>query len=75
MKRLDYVGHAERWDDVVIDGDLQEPNFIAFYVYTGVVRAIAGWGRDQAMAAVIPLMTVRHDWTVSELRDALSTYG
>jgi NADPH-dependent 2,4-dienoyl-CoA reductase/sulfur reductase-like enzyme len=75
MKRLDYVGHAERWDEVVIDGDLQEPNFTAFYIYTGVVRAIAGWGRDHAMAAVIPLMTERHDWTVSELRGALSAYG
>jgi pyruvate/2-oxoglutarate dehydrogenase complex dihydrolipoamide dehydrogenase (E3) component len=74
-QRLDYVGHAECWDEVIIDGDLREPKFIAFYVQAGVVKAVAGWGRDHAMAAVIPLMTERHDWTTGALCNALRVYA
>lgn len=70
-KRLDYVGHASEWDGVVIDGDLQAPDFTAFYVTNGSVKAVAGWGRDQAMAAAVGLMDRRHDWTVEALRAAL----
>jgi NADPH-dependent 2,4-dienoyl-CoA reductase/sulfur reductase-like enzyme/nitrite reductase/ring-hydroxylating ferredoxin subunit len=72
LKRLDYVGHAEDWDGVVVDGDLVKPEFTAFYVRDGMVQAVAGWSRDQAMATAIPLMTERHDWTVAELRQALA---
>lgn len=72
LKRLDYVGHAEAWDEVVIDGDLAKPEFTAFYVAGGVVQAVAGWGRDQPMAASIPLMSARQDWTVGELRRTLA---
>ena len=72
LKRLDYVGHAEAWDEVIIDGDLEKPEFTAFYVAGGVVRAVAGWGRDKPMAASIPLMSGRQDWTVAELRRALA---
>ena len=71
-KRLDYVGHAETWDDVVIDGDLEKPEFTAFYVQGGTVAAVAGWGRDQAMARTIGLMTDRRDWTVAALQSALA---
>jgi len=70
-KRLDYVGHAEAWDDVVVDGDLEAPEFLAFYVCGGNVAAVAGWGRDRQMAQAIHRMTDRRDWTVAELRDAL----
>jgi len=31
-KRLDYVGHAAAWDEVVVDGDLMKPEFTAFYI-------------------------------------------
>ena len=71
-QRLDYVGHAEAWDEIVVDGDLEKPEFLAFYVRRGVVQAVAGWQRDLQMASVIGLMTARQDWPVEELRQALT---
>lgn len=71
-KRLDYVGHAETWDEVVVDGNLEKPEFCAFYVQDSKVRAVAGWGRDRQMAAAIGLMSDRADWSVAELRQALA---
>ena len=73
MKRLDYVGHAEQWDEVVVDGDLEKPEFLAYYVRDGQVAAIAGWDRDEQMAASIGLLTERRSWTVEELRKALGS--
>ena len=70
-KRLDYVGHAEAWDELVVDGDLEQPEFVAFYVRDGKVAAVAGWERDRQMARAIGLITDRRDWTVAELRQAL----
>ena len=72
-KRLDYAGHAERWDQVVVDGDLQKPEFLAFYVCDGTVRAVAGWDRDREMAAITALMAERRDWTVLTLRERLAS--
>jgi NADPH-dependent 2,4-dienoyl-CoA reductase/sulfur reductase-like enzyme/nitrite reductase/ring-hydroxylating ferredoxin subunit len=71
LKRLDYVGHAEVWDAEVIDGDLQKPEFIAYYLKDGVVAAVAGWGRDQQMACILALMEERHEWKLDTLREAL----
>jgi apoptosis-inducing factor 3 len=71
-KRLDYVGHAENWDEVAIDGDLKKPEFTAFYVKGGSVQAVAGWGRDQAMARAIGLLRNRSDWDLPALRAALA---
>jgi NADPH-dependent 2,4-dienoyl-CoA reductase/sulfur reductase-like enzyme/nitrite reductase/ring-hydroxylating ferredoxin subunit len=73
MKRLDYVGHAPTWDDLVIDGDLRKPQFLAYYGVAGRVAAIAGWDQDKKMAAAIGLMQQRQDWTVAALRAALAT--
>ena len=70
-KRLDYVGHAGTWDRVVIDGTLDPPDFLAFYVRDETVRAVAGFGRDTQMAAAIGLLTDRRDWPVEALRQAL----
>ena len=66
MKRLDYVGHAAAWDELVVHGDLGEPDFLAYYVKDGVVRAAAGLGRDQQTAALIELFGMR-EWTAAEL--------
>ena len=75
MQRLDYVGHAERWDDVVMEGDTEAPSFLAYYVAEGRVAALAGWRRDRQMAAAIHLMTERRDWTQPALREALREWA
>ena len=41
-KRLDYVGYAKNWDHVIIDGGTEPPDFLAYYVAGGMVRAVAG---------------------------------
>ena len=70
MKRLDYVGHAEAWDRVVLHGDLGKPEFLAYYVKDGVVAAAAGLGRDRDTAALVELFTLRRSWTPDELGDS-----
>jgi apoptosis-inducing factor 3 len=67
LKRLDYVGHASTWDEIVIHGDLGKPEFIAYYVKDGHVAAAAGLDRDRDMAALIELFTQRHRWDAGEL--------
>ena len=71
LKRLDYVGHAEPRDELVIDGDLTTPEFVAFYIRAGHVAAVAGWDRDQQMAMAIHLMTERRKWPLAALRETL----
>ena len=44
---LRYVGHASRWDEVRIDGDIESGAFIARYYDQGEHRASAGVGRDR----------------------------
>ena len=53
---LRYVGHAEDWDEVVVDGSLDDRQFVAAYVEGGVVRALAAVGRDRDAAAFHRLM-------------------
>jgi NADPH-dependent 2,4-dienoyl-CoA reductase/sulfur reductase-like enzyme/nitrite reductase/ring-hydroxylating ferredoxin subunit len=67
MKRLDYIGHADKWDEVVVHGDLGKPEFLAYYVRHGLVMAAVGIDRDQDTAALIALFEMRRDWTASEL--------
>ena len=67
LKRLDYIGHAERWDNIVVHGDIEKPEFLAYYVKDGVVAAACGLDRDSDTAALIELMTMRRNRTATEL--------
>src|SRR3546814_2000491 len=42
-----YVGHALRWDEIRIDGDVQSGAFTARYFEAGELRASASIGRDR----------------------------
>jgi 3-phenylpropionate/trans-cinnamate dioxygenase ferredoxin reductase subunit len=65
--KIEYVGHAARWDEVVIRGSVEEGKLIGFYLVDGVVRAAAGLDRggdpeldlDGEMAACAHLISGR----------------
>ena len=44
---INYVGHAERWDKVAIDGDIAERDCVLRYLRDGRVLAVASIYRDR----------------------------
>jgi 3-phenylpropionate/trans-cinnamate dioxygenase ferredoxin reductase subunit len=67
--KLEYVGHAQNWDDFVVRGSLAEGKLIGFYLTQGVVQAAVGLDRggdpeldrDSDMAACVRLVAMRAD--------------
>jgi len=53
---LRYVGHVSSWEETVLTGDLEEKQFIAYYVRGGRVLAAAGANVNLKMAALAELM-------------------
>jgi apoptosis-inducing factor 3 len=53
---LAYVGHAAQWDEIIFDSQVEEKNFLAFYVKGDQIRAVAGMNRDREMAMIEDLM-------------------
>jgi len=53
---LHYVGHADRWEEVVIHGDLEAGEFMAFYVESNQILAVLANGYTQELIAIAELM-------------------
>jgi len=53
---MQYVGHADKFDEVLIDGDLDGGKFMAFYIHNNQTKAALGMGRDKEMVIVQELM-------------------
>ncbi|MGB3297343.1 MAG: FAD-dependent oxidoreductase [Phormidesmis sp.] len=68
--KLRYIGHAEKWDDVVIQGSLDDKSFLAFYVQNDRVMAVAGAGRDQDIAAISELMRIGDMPAVNDVKES-----
>jgi 3-phenylpropionate/trans-cinnamate dioxygenase ferredoxin reductase component len=43
--KLEYAGHATRWDRFVVRGSLEERRLVGFYIAGGIVRAVVGFDR------------------------------
>ena len=56
---LQYVGHADLSDDLVIRGNLEEPEWSAFFVRDGVVRAAFAIDRAEDIMVARELITAR----------------
>jgi 3-phenylpropionate/trans-cinnamate dioxygenase ferredoxin reductase subunit len=67
---LEYVGPAERWDEVVWRGDREAGEFSAWYLDGGSVVAALSVGRSEDLAHARTLIESGAD--VSEHRDALA---
>jgi hypothetical protein len=67
--RLNYVGHAERWDAIIYRGTPEQKQFIAFYVSEGQLQAAAGCGHDQDLVALEFVLQQNLPLTVEQMRD------
>jgi 3-phenylpropionate/trans-cinnamate dioxygenase ferredoxin reductase component len=43
--KLEYIGHARKWDRFVVRGSLDERKFVGFYLQAGKLRAAVGLNR------------------------------
>ncbi|KST63851.1 FAD-dependent oxidoreductase [Mastigocoleus testarum] len=57
--KLRYTGHAQDWDEIIFQGEIEEQKFLAFYVKNNQILAVAGCGRDKDIAAITELMRLR----------------
>jgi NADPH-dependent 2,4-dienoyl-CoA reductase/sulfur reductase-like enzyme len=64
-----YAGHAEDWDEMIIDGEVSEKKFLAFYLKDNQVLAVASNNRDRDMAAVTELMRLQQMPPIEKLRE------
>ncbi|MEH2153072.1 FAD-dependent oxidoreductase [Nostoc sp.] len=65
---LRYIGHAQSWDEMIVDGDLQKQQFVAFYIKNNQVLAVATSDQDTEAAAISELMRLNQMPTGEELR-------
>jgi NADPH-dependent 2,4-dienoyl-CoA reductase/sulfur reductase-like enzyme/nitrite reductase/ring-hydroxylating ferredoxin subunit len=52
----DYLGHAEDWDEIVVDGKVDEQDFLAYYIKDQAVQAVAGCGRSRQTIAALEIL-------------------
>jgi 3-phenylpropionate/trans-cinnamate dioxygenase ferredoxin reductase subunit len=75
--KLEYVGHATKWDELVIRGSLEEGRLIGFYLQEGLMQAAVGLDRggdpeldtDSEMAACARLVGMRARPAAGQLTD------
>jgi apoptosis-inducing factor 3 len=68
-QRLNYVGYAAQWDEVLLWGDLTKRSILAFYVREGEVVAALGLEHDTELAAIEELMRIGRMPAPAALRD------
>jgi apoptosis-inducing factor 3 len=68
-QRLNYIGQAPKWDEIIFWGDPARRDFIAFYVRGGNVIAIAGINHDTELAIFEDLMRLGQLPPVDAVRD------
>jgi len=66
---LQYVGHAERWDDIVVRGSIEERDFVAFFMLDGKIHGAFGLNRGGEIMVVKSLLAGRIAVDEEELRD------
>ena len=66
--RYNYVGHVEKWDEIIFEGDPEKPPFLAHYIQGGRLRATFGFGREADVAALHELLRLGQSPTAAELR-------
>ena len=56
-KTVQYIGYAQDFDEVHIEGDVMANKFVAYYIKNGKILAVAG---QQMSGAILTLMEAMH---------------
>jgi len=64
-----YVGHAKKWDEIIVHGNLSDLDFIVFYAKNNQIYAAAGNNRDREIAAIEELMRLNKMPSPDEIRN------
>jgi 3-phenylpropionate/trans-cinnamate dioxygenase ferredoxin reductase subunit len=67
--RLEYEGFAVEWDQLIVRGSLEGRDFLAFYVWNGIVVAAAGMNRGRDVRRCSALIKARRPVDPAALRD------
>src|SRR5712691_2399577 len=67
--RLEYMGFATQWDELVIRGSMEERNFVGFYLKGGLVEAAVGLDRGKDVRRSAGLIRSRQPVDPAALRD------
>ena len=67
-QRMNHVGFAAKWDEMIFDGDPANPPFIAYYLRDGRAVAAVGTHRDADLAVMHELLRLHRAPTLAELR-------
>jgi hypothetical protein len=66
---IGYVGHAMEWEEEIVHGDLDDRDFMIYYVRGGRVLAGAAMGRDRQLSALHELMALEREPFAEDLRE------
>ena len=55
-QNYEYLGHADRWDDEIVIGDIEKQNFVAFLLQGQRVAAAVACGRERLTAMLVERM-------------------
>jgi NADPH-dependent 2,4-dienoyl-CoA reductase/sulfur reductase-like enzyme len=58
---ITYVGHAEKWDEILVDGNLEDGEALIGYRSSGKILAVAATGREKQSLEAEAAME-RFDW-------------
>lgn len=65
---LGYVGYADKWDEIIVDGDVDSKKFLAYFISDDRISAVAGIGRSAELGAAHALMLAEKLPKPSEVR-------
>ncbi|MFP4215447.1 MAG: FAD-dependent oxidoreductase [Phycisphaerae bacterium] len=67
----DHIGFAPHWDEIRIDGSIDDQDFLAYYLVDGQVRAMAGCGRDRQMCVAAESLQVEELISLDTMHQAM----
>lgn len=71
---LNYLGHVRDWNEIIIRGNVNDQDFLAFYVKDFRVLAVAGMNRDRELAVLEELIRLNRMPSLQKLRENSSDF-